>query len=413
MVVRETLNRLRDLLNRFPAVCLLGPRQVGKTTLARSVADQLGEQAVYLDLELPKDRAKISDPEAYFADHEHQLIVMDEIHRAPEIFQTLRGVIDERRRKGIRKREFLILGSASIELLQQSSESLAGRIALLELTPFTATEVGSSLLPDGAASRDDMRLPRALDTLWVRGGFPDSYLAEDDAESFEWRLEFIQTYLERDIPMLGPQVPAETLRRFWEMLAHNHGQLLTSSRIAASLGVSGQTVARYLDVLVDLLLVRRLQPWSANAGKRLVRSPKVYVRDSGVLHALLGIENKERLLGHPVAGTSWEGFVIENLQAVALPGTRPSFYRTQAGAEIDLLIEMRSGSPWAIEVKRSVSSPHPTRGFHIACEDVQAERRFVVYPGTERFRLDAKTEVVPLRDMISELRLGSPMAIPV
>ena len=277
-------------------------------------------------------------------------------------------------------------------MLQQSSESLAGRIAWLELPPLTATEVENS--------------PTALDDLWVRGGFPDSYLAEDDAGSFEWRLAFIQTYLERDIPMLGPRIPAETLHRFWEMLAHNQGQTLNAARIAGGLGVSGQTVARYLDVLVDLLLVRRLPPWMSNAGKRLVRLPKVYVRDSGTVHALLGIENKDRLLGHPVAGPSWEGFVIENLLASALPGTRASFYRTSAGAEIDLLMEMRAGAPWAIEVKRSVSAPNPSKGFHIACEDVAAARRFVVYPGTERFRLDPKTEVVPLVDMMAELKAG-------
>lgn len=387
MLLRQAERRLTELLRRFPAVSLLGPRQVGKTTLAIAVAESLGDNAAYLDLELPSDRAKLSDAESWLAGHEGRLVVLDEIQRAPEIFQTLRGVIDKRRRKGLRFGQFLVLGSASIELLKQSSESLAGRIAQLELTPFTAIEI-------------DLFGRDGLDRLWVRGGFPDSYLAGDDAESFDWRFSFIQTYLERDVPMLGPRIPAETLRRFWEMLAHNQGQLLNAARLAGSLGVSGQTVARYLDILVDLFLVRRLPPWNANAGKRLVRSPKVYVRDSGVVHTLLGIEDKERLLGHPVAGSTWEGLIIENLLAVAPQGTRSSFYRTTQGAEIDLVLEMPSGDLWAIEVKRSVGSPHPAKGFHIACDDIKAARRFVVYPGTEEFALDAKTRAIPLPDLM-------------
>jgi len=404
MLPRDAEVRLRGLLRTFPAVGLLGPRQVGKTTLARAVADELGDRAVYLDLELPSDRAKLSDAEVYFSRHDGRLIVMDEIHRAPEIFQTLRGVIDKRRRKGIPYGQFLILGSASVELLQQSSETLAGRIAWLELTPFTVAEVDVSSI-DGPTAYSRTR---ALDALWVRGGFPDSYLAENDSDSFEWRLAFLRTYLERDVPMLGPRIPAETLRRLWEMLAHNHSQMLNAARVASGLGVSAQTVARYLDVLVDLLLVRRLQPWMANGGKRLVRAPKVFVRDSGILHALLGIENKDRLLGHPTVGASWEGFVIDNLLASASEGTRASFYRTAAGAEIDLVLEIRSGSPWAIEVKRSVGSPNPSKGFHIGSDDLGARRRFVVYPGTERFQFDAKTEVLPLTEMIAELRAASP-----
>jgi hypothetical protein len=229
----------------------------------------------------------------------------------------------------------------------------------------------------------------------VRGGFPDSFLAPDDPASLDWRRSFIATYLERDIPMLGPRIPAETLGRFWRMLAHNQGQILNAARLAASLGVSGQTVARYLDILVDLLLVRRLQPWASNAAKRLVRSPKVYVRDSGVAHALLGIADREDLLGHPVAGESWEGFVIENLVAAAPPGAEAWFYRTSAGAEIDLLLQLGSQELWAVEVKRSLS-PTPSRGFHVACEDVKATRRLLVYPGKEPCRLKGDVEVTPL-----------------
>ncbi len=369
------------MLDKFPAVVLIGPRQVGKTTLAHAVADRLGAKAVYLDLELPSNRAKLADPELYFHQHENELVILDEIHRVAELFQPLRGIIDQRRRKGKRTGQFLLLGSASIELMQQSSETLAGRIDYLELTPFLASETGP------------------IDRLWVRGGFPDSFLAPSEKDSYKWRRALIRTYLERDIPNFGLRIPAETLGRFWQMLAHNHSQMLNAARLAASLGVSGQTVARYLDIMVDLLLVRRLTPWESNAGKRLVRAPKVYVRDSGLVHALLGIGDPEELLGHPVVGSSWEGFIIENLLAALPEGASASFYRTSAGAEIDLLLQLGPRRLWAIEVKRSLD-PHPSKGFHIACDDVKATRRFVVYPGEERFRIDAATEAIPLMALL-------------
>ena len=390
MFRRMVEDRLRTLLKRFPGVVLVGPRQAGKTTLAREMVDQLGDAAVYLDLERPSDLARLSDPERYFAIHERQLVVLDEIHRAPGLFQVLRGVIDERRRGGARRGQFLLLGSASIDLLRQSSESLAGRIAYLELTPLLAEEVTR-----GADSE--------LDRLWMRGGFPDSYLAEDDTASHDWRLAFIQTYLERDIPALGPRVPAETLRRFWTMLAHGQGGMLNAARLAAGLGVSGQTVARYLDLLIDLLLVRRLPPWSVNAGKRLVRAPKVYVRDSGIVHALLGLPTLDAVLGHPVAGGSWEGFVIENLLAAAPAGSQAWFYRTSAGAELDLLIEPRPGERWAIEIKRS-SAPAATRGFRTACDDVRATRRIVIYPGRETFSLGDDVRAMGVLGAVAALR---------
>lgn len=346
MIQRLVQPKVAHLLEQFPAVALLGPRQVGKTTLALSLAETLGENALYLDLELPSDRAKLSDPELYLNQHEDRLVILDEIHRVPGIFETLRSLIDRRRRKGNRSRHFLLLGSASIDLLHQSAETLAGRIAYEELTPFSVAEVADSE-------------PNAANRLWVRGGFPDSFLAASDENSLRWRTAFIQTYLERDVPVLGPRIPAETLRRYWQMLAHNQGQMLNAAQLASGLGVSGHTVARYLDIMVDLLLVRRLQPWATNAKKRLVRTPKVYVRDSGLLHALLDIRDMETLMGHPVVGASWEGMLIENILDTLPATARSTFYRSAAGAEIDLVIEFNAKERWAIEIKRSISNPAP------------------------------------------------------
>jgi predicted AAA+ superfamily ATPase len=390
MISRAAKPRLLELLHRFPAVALLGPRQAGKTTLALAMAEKLKPAALYLDLELPSDRAKLADPELYLLQHSDRLLILDEIHRLPGLFQTLRSVIDQRRRAGKKANQFLLLGSASMDLMHQSAETLAGRISYLELTPFTSAEVRKTG-------------PSAPNRLWLRGGFPESFLADDDQASFEWRTAFIQTYLERDVPALGPRIPAETLRRFWQMLAHNQGQLLNAAQLAASLGISGHTVARYLDVLVDLLLVRRLQPWFVNVQKRLVRSPKVYVRDSGLVHALLGIRSQDDLLGHPVAGSSWEGMVIENLLDSLVPSPRSWFYRTATGAEIDLVLEFAPHDVWAIEIKRSISNPLPTKGFHIGCEDIKATRQIVLYPGTETYRIDPKTEVMPLERLVGEL----------
>jgi predicted AAA+ superfamily ATPase len=391
VIARRIAPQIIERLRHFPAVALLGPRQVGKSTLALSVAAKLREQAVYLDLELPSDRAKLSDPELYLAQYEDQLVILDEIHRLPGIFQTLRGLIDRRRRGKKRNGHFLLLGSASIDLLQQSAESLAGRIDYEELTPLSIEEV-------------DKKAGDA-DSLWVRGGFPDSFLAESDQLSYDWRTAFIQTYLERDVPALGPRIPAETLRRYWQMLAHNQGQMLNAAQIASALGVSGTTVARYLDIMVDLLLVRRLQPWTANVSKRLVRTPKVYVRDSGLTHALLGIHDKEELLGHPVVGFSWEGWVLENILNELPASTHSSFYRTAAGAEIDLVLELGSKQRWAIEVKRSLSDPSPSKGFYIGCADIHATRQVVIYPGEETYKLNAKTEVMSMRSFLA----GNPL----
>jgi predicted AAA+ superfamily ATPase len=338
--------------------------------------------SVYLDLEDEADRAKLVDPIGYFRDHENELVVLDEVHRVPELFQRLRGVIDRSRREGKPNGRFLLLGSAAMDLLRQSGESLAGRISYLELGPFDALEVD----------------PAARDTLWVRGGFPRSFLAESDQLSLEWRRDFIRTYLERDVPKFGSRIAAETLRRFWTMLAHNQSQIINASNLASGLGVEGRTVASYLDLLVDLLLVRRLPAWHRNVGKRLVKSPKVYVRDCGMAHALLGIRNKEELLGHPVAGQTWESFVTETLITVAPDGTEAHFYRTATGNEIDLVLTLPGGKLWAVEIKRS-SAPGVERGFHLACADLNPSRRFVVYPGDDRFPINAETEAIGLTEL--------------
>jgi hypothetical protein len=384
MFERRIAPQVGDLLEASPAVVLTGPRQVGKTTLALEVAER--RPATYLDLESQADRAKLAEPELYFADHSDELLILDEIQRLPGLFEVLRGEIDRGRREGKGNGRFLLLGSASLELLAQSGESLAGRTAFAELAPLDLTEVGVD----------------SLDRLWVRGGFPESYLAGHNEASLRWRRDFIRTYLERDIPQLGPRIPAETLRRMWTMLAHNQGGLLNAANVARGLGLSGATVGSYLDLMVDLLLVRRLPPRLANAGKRLVRSPKVYVRDSGLLHALLGIADKESLLGHPVVGGSWEGLAIENLIGVAGAEVEPSFYRTSGGAEVNLVLAWPDGREWAIEVKRTLS-PKLERGLRSALADIEPERSFVVYPGSERYRLSNGVEAIGLAELCAEL----------
>lgn len=397
MITRRLGKQLTLLVDQYPAVALLGPRQAGKTTLALEIA--AGRPSVYLDLESVSDLARLADGERYFADHEDELVVLDEVHRVPGLFQILRGAIDRGRRRGKTAARFLLLGSAAIDLLNQSSETLAGRISYLELAPFDGLEVPAT----------------ELDTLWVRGGFPSSFLAPDDLASFKWRQDFVRTYLERDVPQLGPRIPAETLRRFWTMLAHHQCGLLNAANLARGLGVDGKTVARYLDLLVDLLLVRRLPAWPAlserqrveghrNPRKRLVKSPKVLVRDSGLVHVLLGLRNKEDILGHPVAGQTWESLVIETLIAAAPEGTEASFYRTAAGAEVDLVLALPNHQRWAIEIKRS-SAPKVEKGFHFACSDIEPTQRFVVYPGTERFSVGNGVDAIGLPALAAQVQL--------
>ncbi len=384
MIPRRTHKIVANALDRQAAVALIGPRQAGKTTLAYEIAKQT--DALYLDLESSVDRAKLADARLFLAEYEDRLVVLDEIHRAPGLFPELRGMIDQGRRRGKRTGRFLLLGSASVELLRQSGESLAGRIEYVPLAPFDVLDVS----PEMASATK----------LWVRGGFPDSLLAASDGASLIFRRNLIRTYLERDVSEFsGRRIPAETLERLWTMLAHSQGALLNASKLAASLMISSPTVAGYIDLLVDLLLVRRLRPFYANTSKRLVKSPKIYIRDSGLVHALLGLDSHNALIGHPVAGASWEGFVIENLLAAAPAGTAAHFYRTQAGAEIDLVLELPGESaPWAVEVKLGLV-PSMGRGFYNACEDVAPQRAFVVYSGDEHYPLSTGVEAIGLRAM--------------
>lgn len=384
MIERQLLPRLRDALSYSPAVALLGPRQCGKTTLAWALDPQ--QPTLYLDLESEQDRAKLSEPELYLAAHQDKLVVLDEIHRAPGLFPVLRGLIDSARRAGHKSGLFLLLGSASLDLLKQAGETLAGRITYLELGPFSCQESTG----------------QPLDTLWLRGGFPESLLATNDRISLRWRQDFIRSYLERDIPQFGPRIAAESLRRLWQMLAHHQGGLLNVAQFARNLGVDAKTAASYIDLLVDLLLVRRLPPWHANLGKRLVKSPKIYVRDSGIVHALLNIPDLETLLAHPVIGQSWECFIIENLLLAAPENTQAYFYRTSGGAEIDLLLQLPNGECWAIEIKRSLQ-PRIERGFHAACEDLSPARKYLVYPGQESYPLAHGIQVVSLRTLTQHL----------
>lgn len=397
MIARNIESRIRTRLSTVvPAVVLLGPRQVGKTTLARKIAGDWPTGAVYLDMERPADRRRLDDADAYLRAQSSRLVVIDEIQRAPGLFEVLRGIIDDRRAAGERFGHFLLLGSAALELMQQSSETLAGRVAYLEIGPVNVLEAG------------DAQLDTTM--LWLRGGFPESLLAQGsgdqgDNHSLDWRRDFIRSYLERDVPMFAPRMPAQALGRLWTMLAHQQGGLLNQARLASGLGVSAPTIMRYTDLMADLQLVRRLMPWSGNVGKRLVKAPKVYVRDSGLVHALLDLASLNDVLGHPVAGPSYEGFVIENLIACAAPRLKPYFYRTHDGAEIDLLLESSGKPDIAIEVKRS-SAPTLDKGFGLACDDLKVRQRYVVYPGDETYPVRQGAQAIGLPALAAQLQNG-------
>jgi predicted AAA+ superfamily ATPase len=388
MIKRDIHQKTLQALTRQAAVALIGPRQVGKTTLALDIAED--RESVYLDLEALEDREKLKNPVLFLTQNEDKLVILDEIHRMPEIFQTLRGLIDQGRRKGLRTGRFLILGSASIDLLRQSGETLAGRIEYIDMEPLNILETNTKGKADPAK-------------LWVRGGFPDSYLAANDEDSYVYRRNFIRTYLERDIPQFGPRIAAETIERLWIMLAHSQGQLLNASKLAGSLSISAPTVSSYIDLLTDLLLVRRLPPLHANTKKRLVKAPRIYVRDSGITHALLNLADYNQLSGHPVFGASWEGFVIENLLSVAPARTKASFYRTSAGAEVDLILEFPGGETWAIEIKSGLG-PKLEKGFHNAIEDIKPDRSFVVYAGSDRYPVTEKTDAISLIELAQALK---------
>jgi uncharacterized protein len=366
----DAFNRILSALDRAPAVVLLGARQIGKTTLAKQVALESGEGVIFLDLERGSDRRKLGDPEAYLRDRIGSLTIIDEVHRAPRLFEELRWLIDEGRQSGQKAGQFLLLGSASLDLIQQSSETLAGRVQYIELSPIQPKEAR------------DFGLDQ--DQLWLRGGFPDSLLSLDDGASLAWREDFIRSYLERDVPMFAPRMPGALIGRLWTMLANGQGTVLNSAKLATNLTVSAPAVVRYIDLLVDLLLVRRLQPWVGNVSKRLVKSPKIYVRDSGIVHALLEIGTLDHLLGHPVVGMSWEGHVIDALIGAVGSRSRPYFYATNQGAEIDLIFEMAGKPAIGIEIKRS-STAQFERGFIQACDDLSIENRIAVYNGTESF----------------------------
>lgn len=391
-ITRNLYTSLLESLETFPVVGLVGPRQVGKTSLARELAQRLGTRAVMLDLERPTDVAKLNDPELFLEPLAHRLVILDEVQLRPDLFPVLRALVDADRRPG----RFLVLGSAAPELMRQSSETLAGRVEFLELSPLSLEEITTAAKTP--ATPPTIPTPHTFplyNTLWLRGGFPNSYLSASDSASARWREAFVRSYLERDIPQLGIRVPAATLRRFWQMLAHHHGQLWNATSIAGSLGLTAPTVRHYLDILESTFMVRVLQPHHANLGKRLVKSPKVYLRDSGVLHALLNLPTYSDLLGHPVLGASWEGFVMEQILAQAPAGTRPSFFRTASGNELDLLLELPGGRLCAIEIKHSLT-PKLGRGFYEALEALGLTSGFVVAPVAEAYAMSKQVRVLPV-----------------
>lgn len=394
MIPRAIEDQIVDALRVVPVVTLVGSRQVGKTTLALKItADKAGKPVTYLDLERDSDLAKLNEPEAFLQRFDKQLLIIDEVQKKPDLFGALRSLIDSRRRAGEKGGHFLLLGSASRALLQHSSETLAGRIRYLELTPLSLMETRRPGCLDSASD---------IKKLWLRGGFPGSYLAETDTESWNWLSDFIVSYVERDLPSMGPRISATRMKRFWTMLAHCHGQQVNLSSLGNSLGVNHKTIRSYLDTMTDFYMVRQLPPWAGNTRKRLVKSPKAYLRDTGILHSLLNVPDYETLLGHPVLGASWKGFALENIIAGLADKWQCSYYRTLAKTEIDLVLEGPKRETWAIEVKHS-TVPEVGKGYHLACSELGATRKLVIYPGDDRFPLGNDTEALGLDLFLSEL----------
>jgi uncharacterized protein len=404
MINRQILPVLIGQLNENPAVALLGPRQVGKTTLALQAAEH--QDALYLDLESHIDRGRLDEPEAFLESQQDRLVILDEIHRMPGIFPVLRGLIDRGRRKGKRSRRFLILGSASLDLLKQSGETLAGRISYLELRPLNVLEISAdrnvkSKTSVGRTAR--LEVDTDLEKLWLRGGYPESYLAGSEQKSSRWRADFIRTYLEREVLQFSPRLAPELLSMLWRLLASQQGGLVNVASLSRSVSMDVKTTQRYLDLLVSLMLLRRLPPWSSNLGKRLVRSPKLYVRDSGLLHALLGIHTHQELKQSIAVGASWEGFVIDNLLSVTQEDTQAFFYRSSGGAEVDLILQRPGKPPCMIEIKRSLA-PSPSLGFQIASDEFGSPERYLVYPGSESFPVRSGAQAIGLKALMERLR---------
>jgi predicted AAA+ superfamily ATPase len=392
MFNRSLQEKLLLGVQAMPIVALLGPRQVGKTTLALAISKHITKKCTYIDLESDADYNKFNDAEAFLKRFDAEFLIIDEIQRKPNLFRILRGIVDDRKRKGERFCQFLLLGSASRDLLQHSSESLAGRIRYIELTPFTAYEI----------IKNEKNV-KNLEKAWLRGGFPDSYLAISIQESWNWRNDFISTYMERDLPLMGVGIAPQMLKRFWKMLAHYNGNQVNYSELGRSLELSHTTIKKHIDVLTDFYMVRQLQPWSGNVKKRLVKSPKIYIRDSGILHSLLNIFDIDGLLSHPGMGASWEAYVIENILSTIDSDWTYSFYRTATQIEIDLVLETPDNEIWAIEIKYS-KAPKLSRGFYEACNDIKANKKWIVYSAEENYPMANEVEVVGLISFLDILR---------
>jgi predicted AAA+ superfamily ATPase len=381
-IYRNITPSILNLIHNFPVVGIIGPRQVGKTTLVKKLIDEIDKQCIYLDLELPEDFSKLHDPQIYLEQHEEKCVILDEIQRMPNIFSILRALIDRRRESG----RFIILGSASPELLKQSSETLAGRIVYTELSPFNLMEIVKD---------------HNINDHWFKGGFPEAFLSVKSDIFTTWMRNFVQTYLERDLPLLGLSADSILMRRLWTMIAHYHGGIWNASTFAKSLGITVPTVNRYINFLEAAFIIRRQEPYYYNLKKRVVKSPKIYIRDTGVLHYLAGIDNLESLHGHALIGNSWEGYVIEQIHQM-LPGElKLYYYRTHHGAESDLVLVKGTEPKACIEIKYT-SQPKQSRGFSISVDDLKTSMNFIITPKSDTYLINKSTYVCNLTDFLSK-----------